>query len=157
MDVLAPEELSLHLLREADARHKPLSDIVLAGQRIGRTVEAAVLEAAFRCDSGYLLFTTDDVPGEEFLGIHLFSPQFERLDTATLGGMYSTGSFLLLGVEGTDTVRFRFIGGTDWRLKVLPRSRLRVPLMPEARGVSRPLGFSRRFEITGRPQRELSD
>ncbi|MDA8455862.1 hypothetical protein M4R22_13905 [Acidovorax sp. GBBC 3334] len=157
MDVLSAEEISLQILREADDRHKPLSEIVLAGRPVDRTVEGAVLEAAFRCASGYLLFTTDDVPCEEFLGIHLFSHTFELLDTATLGSMYSTGSFLLLGVEGTDTVRFRFIGGTDWRLKVLPRPRLRVPLLPEARGVSRPLGFSRHFEISGRPQRELSD
>ena len=76
------------------------------------------------------------------------------LDSATLGGIYSTGSFSLLASTEPDTLRFRFIGDTDWSVQVLPEAGFRVPLWSEPAGVSRPLGFSRHFIVRGQPQPE---
>ena len=53
-----------------------------------------------------------------------------------------------------DTLRFRFIGDTDWSVQVLPEPGFRVPLLSEPTGVSRPLGFSRHFVVRGQPQPE---
>ncbi|MDP3228626.1 MAG: hypothetical protein Q8N13_11705 [Acidovorax sp.] len=129
----------------------PLCEIVVSGQATGQQVPGAVLEAAAQWQSFTLLFTTDDVPYEEFLHIHLLDAQLNLLDSATVGGMYSTGSFSLLESTEPDTLRFRFIGDTDWSVQVLPAPGFRVPLLSEPAGVSRPLGFSRHFIVRCNP------
>ncbi|GEM_PF-3905238 len=74
------------------------------------------------------------------------------LEAAVLGAAYSTGSFSDLSLLPPDTVRFRFIGGTDWTVRLLHKDQFRLPLVSEPRGVSRRLGFSRRFVVDGDPQ-----
>lgn len=154
MHVLSASELSVTHVRGLREGAEPVCEVVRNGQATGQKVPGAVLEAAVQWQSFTLLFTTDDIPFEEHLHIHLLDAQLQLLDSATVGGMYSTGSFSLLESADPDTLRFRFIGDTDWSVQVLPESGFRVPLLSEPTGVSRPLGFSRHFIVRGQPQPE---
>jgi hypothetical protein len=49
-------------------------------------------------------------------------------------------------------VKFRFFGDTDWIVEVLPRKQLRLPLVSDPIGVSRRLGWSRRFAVRREPR-----
>ncbi|EHL21156.1 hypothetical protein KYG_19771 [Acidovorax sp. NO-1] len=154
MQILSSTDVSLARIPNRPDGAEPVSEILRNDQATGRQVAGAVLEAAAQWQSFMLLFTTDDTPFEELLHIHLLDAQLNLLDSATVGGMYSTGSFSLLDAAEPDTVRFRFIGGTDWSVQVLPEPGFRVPLLSEPTGVSRPLGFSRHFVVRGQPQPE---
>ncbi|MFY3385807.1 hypothetical protein [Paracidovorax sp. MALMAid1276] len=154
MQILSPEALSLTPVPSAADDAPPQSHIVRNGQPTGRQVLGAVLELAAQWQSFYLLLTTDDTPFEELLHIHLLGADLRLLDSATLGGIYATGSFSPLDSTAPDTLRFRFIGGTDWSVQVLPEAGFRMPLLSEPPGVSRPLGFTRHFIVRGQPQPE---
>lgn len=153
MHMLTPCELSLQRLAARAPGLAPVCEILREAKPTGVQVPGAALEAAARWQSFTLLLTTDDVPSEEFLHIHLLDPDLQCIDSATLGAMYSTGSFSLLPSSEPDTLRFRFIGDTDWSVQVLPQPGFRVPLWSEPTGVSRPVGFSRHFVVRGNPQR----
>lgn len=154
MRVLSLSELSVARVPGLPEGAEPVCEIFHNGQATGRQLPGAMLEAAAQWKSFTLLFTTDDTPFEEFLHIHLLDAQLQLLDSATVGGIYSTGSFSLLQSAEPDTLRFRFIGDTDWSVQVLPEPGFRVPLLSEPTGVSRPLGFSRHFIVRGQPQPE---
>lgn len=154
MHILSASELSVSRVAGLAEDAQPQCEILRNGQAIGRQVPGAVLEAAAQWQAFTLLFTTDDTPFEELLHIHLLDAELSLLDSATVGGIYSTGSFSLLESDQPDTLRFRFIGGTDWSVQVLPEPGFRVPLLSEPTGVSRPLGFSRHFIVRGQPQPE---
>lgn len=156
MHTLSSAELSVTRVAGGADDAPPLCEIVRNGQATGRNVEGALLESAARWQSFYLLFTTDDTPFEELLHIHLLDADLSLLDSATLGGIYSTGSFSLLESSDPDTLRFRFIGDTDWSVQVLPAPGFRAPLLSEPAGVSRPWGFSRHFIVRGQPQPDRS-
>lgn len=154
MHLLTSAEISLTPLSPATDHQPPLSAVVRRGEPTLASMEGAILEAAFQWQDFFLLFATDDIPFEDTLRIGLFDTNFQRLDTAAIGGMYSTGSFSLLDSATSDdrVVRFRFIGDTDWSVEVLLRPQRRLPLLPEPRGVTRPLGFSQHFIVHGNPQ-----
>ena len=154
MHILSASELSVTQVRGLPEGAVPVCEIIRSGQATGQQVPGAVLEAAAQWQSFTLLFTTDDTPFEELLHIHLLDAELRLLDSATLGGIYSTGSFSLLSSAEPDTLRFRFIGDADWSVQVLPEAGFRVPLWSEPAGVSRPLGFSRHFIVRGQPQPE---
>lgn len=132
----------------------PSCELVIGGKPTGQRIEGCVLETTLKCDAGYLLFLTDDIPHEDSLNIHLVSFSGELKDSARIGGMYSTGRFEKLQVQQPDKVSFRFIGDAIWTLKVLEKPALRIPFLSEPAGVHRPLGFKRRFSITRTPLRE---
>lgn len=154
MHILSSFEFSVTRIPNRAGDAEPACEIFRNGQATGQQVPGAVLEAASQWQSFTLLFTTDDTPFEELLHIHLLDAQLNLLDSATVGVMYSTGSFSLLESAEPDTLRFRFIGDTDWSVQVLPEPGFRVPLLSEPTGVSRPLGFSRHFVVRGQPQPE---
>ncbi|HIV70407.1 MAG TPA: hypothetical protein H9903_05735 [Candidatus Aquabacterium excrementipullorum] len=131
---------------------EPRSALLLDGQPTGHVLPGAVLEAAVQWQGQHLLFITDDVPYEEALRIVLLDADLQTLDAAELGAAYSTGSFTDLALHPPDTVSFRFIGSTEWTVRLLGQSQFRLPLVSEPRGVSRRLGFSRRFVVDGDPQ-----
>lgn len=152
MHTLSLAELSVTPVAGGADDAPPLCEIVRNGQATGRHVEGAVLELAARWQSFYLLFTTDDTPFEDLLHIHLLDADMSLLDSATLGGIYSTGSFSLLDSSEPNALRFRFIGDTDWSVQVLPAPGFRAPLLSEPAGVSRRWGFTRHFIVRGQPQ-----
>jgi hypothetical protein len=154
MRMLTLGELSLRPLAAPAAGVAPACQILRGAEPTGAVVAGAVLEAACEWQGFILLLTTDDVPSEEFLHIHLLGPGLQRVDSAMLGAMYSTGSFSRLPSPEPDTLRFRFIGDTDWSVQILPEPRFRPLLWSEPTGVSRPLGFSRHFVVRGNPGRE---
>lgn len=154
MQILNPSALSVARMPDLADDAPPLCEILRHGKPTGRRVPGAVLEQAAQWQSFYLLFTTDDTPFEELLHIHLLDAELNLLDSATLGGIYSTGSFSLLASAEPDTLRFWFIAGTDWSVQVLPEPGFRLPLLSEPAGMSRPLGFSRHFIVQGQPQPE---
>lgn len=151
MQITTATDVAIERLGTADDA-LPRSELVVAGQRTGWLVRGAVLEAALRCDERLLLFMTDDRPYEESLSLHLFDADGQLLDSATLGAPYSTGTFSGLAVEPPDSIRFRFIGGTDWRVRLLPRRRWRWPPLPDAPGVRHRPGLTQYFVVSGRPQ-----
>jgi hypothetical protein len=130
----------------------PESEIWFSGRPTGKRVPGAVLEAAVRVGGDYLLFMTDDVPFEEFLRIILVDENLNVKDSARIGSMYSTGAFSDLEMLEPHSVRFQFIGGTPWTVRVLDRPQFRVPLFGDAPGVSRPIGLTRHFTVHGNPQ-----
>ena len=117
----------------------------LDGRDTGVELPGQVLEGAVGVEDAWLLFVTHDVPYEEQLDIVLLDAGLRVQDTVSLGGMATTGLFRDLRAEG-DGAAFSFIGGAPWRVRVLPRGRLRWPLALPV-GVSRPFGFTTRLDL----------
>lgn len=151
MRLLSEGELSIRPVREGSDTEPPVSEILLGGKSTGRMVQGAILEAAIACGPGYLVFLTDDIPQEDTLSIYLFGDDLKQLDAATLGGIYSTGSFHCAGFSGPDVVRFRFIDDREWSVVLLSVPELRLPFLSEPSGVHRRFGFSRHFRILNTP------
>lgn len=147
-------DVSTKLMTGPNHGEVPVSEIYFAGRATGKRVPGADLEAAVRVDARYLLFMTDDVPFEETLGIFLLDQNFDVIDSARLGAMYSTGMFSTLELHEPRTVGFRFIGETTWTVEVLDRPETRLPFIADAPGVVRPFGFKRHFVVRGQPQRQ---
>lgn len=146
------DEMTLRRLADTSDDAVPRCEILLNGAPSGREVSGALLEAAVATAGRFLLFTTDDVPFEDMLGLHLLDADLRPLDSAQLGGPYTTGSFSALELLPPDRVRFRYIGDTAWTLVLLPRPELRTPFNAEPAGVRRGFSLSRHFTLEGRPQ-----
>lgn len=142
-------------LRHRDGSDPPVSEIVLNDRATGKTVQGAVLEGAVKADDLYLIFTTDDTPIEEILWVHLTDDVGNTIESLWIGGAYSTGAFEQLQIISSDSVRFRFIGDTDWIVCITPSPRFRIPIFTDPRGVSRPLKFWSRLVVKGRPKPEM--
>lgn len=147
-------EVSTRPIEGSTDTSPPASEILVDDTPTGAVVGGAFLEAAIRCNEVFLLFMTDDTPFEEFLSIHLLDGHWQLLDSARLGAAYSTGSFSALRLTPPDSVRFRFIGDTDWTVEMLRRPGFRLPFVGDAPGVSRAIGFSRHFIVRGNPAPE---
>jgi hypothetical protein len=126
----------------------PVSELVLAGRPTGTDLQGGTFEAGVAVPDGFLIFLTEGVPEEERLSIYLVDAAGRLLDRANIGQWATAAAFSDLEVESDDTLRFRFLGDGHWRLRLLPRSGLRLPLLPEAPCVTRPFGFTRRFVLS---------
>ena len=145
MTLLPPSAFSLKLIGSHLSDEAPRSEIILNGERTGKTLDGAILEAALRWKELILVFATDAVLYEDALHIYLLDKNLQVLDQARMDGLYVTGTFSLLEITPPDTIRFLFFGGSAWSLKLLDHKTLRFPFMSDPHGVSRPLGFYRRF------------
>lgn len=128
-------------------RDGPCSEVLISGRSSGTIVPGAVLEAAVRCAGTWLLFVSDDVPSEDMLSIYLLDDGGRRLDSARIGGPYTTGSFSGLRLEPPSTVHFRFIDDARWSVRLLQKAQFSLPWWPDARGVWRGPQMLRRFEV----------
>jgi hypothetical protein len=90
---------------------------------------------------------TDDTPFEEMLAIHLLDDKGKLLDSARIGGPYTTGSFSNLQLDPPATVHFRFIDDGDWSVRMLETAQYALPWWPDARGVWRGARLKRWFEV----------
>lgn len=149
------EQIALKPLAEARDDVPPVSELLLNGLPTGKRVDGATLEGAVEWTSFYLLLLTDDVPHEEMLRVALLNAELDVVDVALIGNPYCTGSFSSLELVGSDTVKFRFIGGSPWTVQLQSARTLRLPFISEPRGVHRRFGFSRQFIIRGTPAREV--
>jgi len=135
----------------------PSCELVIAGRPVGQRLQGCVLEAAFQCDVGYLLFLTHDCPFEETLSIYLINKLGKIIDSANLFWMYRTGNFNNAQVQQFDEISFEFFDrvkdkeGTVWTLKMLPEPTFRIPLFFEPSGVFRKFLFKRHFLLTANP------
>ncbi len=127
------------------------SELLIAGHAMASRVSGRVLEAALRCAPGWLVFATDDTPYEEMLAIHLVGLDGRLLDSARIGGPYTSGSFTQLRLEPPATAHFRFIDDADWSVQVWERPRFVIPFLPDARGVWRGARSTRHFKLSRRP------
>lgn len=154
MKLIPPSEFALKLVRPFTDQTMPQSEIVIRGEPTGKLIDGAILEAAIGWNDCYLAFITDDIPHEDTLRIYLFDPRLKLIDSATLGAMYSTGSFGHLELSPPNMLSFTFIGDTTWGLELLGQDELALPFIADPTGVSRPFAFHRRFRIYGRPKPE---
>jgi hypothetical protein len=144
-------ELTTRLKDEGGEAKEPASEVLIDGRPTGKLVPGAVLEAAVHCANRYLLFMTDDFPFEEMLRVVLLDDQFRPVDSALIGGPYSTGSFSSLQLSEPNRVGFRFIGDVPWEIELLSEPGFRIPFVSEPTGVWRSPGFSRHFIVRGKP------
>lgn len=150
MKLLSPSDVSFQLTSAWSERALAQSEILAGGRPTGRIVTGEVLEAAVQWKDCYVLFVRDDVAFEDSLRIYLFDTNWELVDSASLGGMYTTGAFSDLELVAPNTMRFQFIGGITWELQLLERGVASLPFS-DPKGVSRPFGFVKRFRLKGRP------
>jgi hypothetical protein len=135
------------LRADAPRRDGPCSEVLISGRKSGTVVSGCVLEAALRCAGTWLLFVSDDVPSEDMLSIYLLDDGGRMLDSARIGGPYTTGSFSGLRLDPPSTVHFRFIDDAGWSVRVLEKGQFSFPWWPDARGVWRGAQLLRRFEV----------
>lgn len=145
-------EVAIRLARKKG--EAPASEILFNGVPTNKLVPGVILEGAVQWNSFHLMFMTDDTPFEEILRVLFLDERWNVVDSACIGGPYSTGSFSSLDLSEMNTVRFRFIGDTMWSVELLPRPSFRMPFLSEPFGVWRPLGFSRHFIVRGKPRPE---
>lgn len=144
-------DASLALASEGSDHELATSFVTIAGQTSPEPLEGKILEACVQQGKQYLLFLTDDIPHEDSLHIHLLDNDLNRMDTATLGALYTTGNFRNLTCENSGSITFEFFGDGVWEVSVLPNSRLRLPLISGPRGVSWSNGWFHVLEIRKRP------
>lgn len=137
----------VELRAHSTGKDGPRSNVWIAGHPTGSVVSGCMLKAAVRCARGWLLFVTDDTPFEEMLAIHLLDDKGKLLDSARIGGPYTTGSFSDLHLDPPATVHFRFIDDVDWSVRVLETAQYALPWWPDARGVWRGARLKRCFEV----------
>jgi hypothetical protein len=130
------------------------SCIFLDGKPTNKSVEGAYLELCLKLGQQYLVFMTDDIPGEDMLHIHLLAEDLSVIDSATIGGMYSTGSFTNYTVLEPNQITFNFIGGNEWRVEVLEDKVFSLPFVSSPKGVARKHPFYQYFKLYGDPQPE---
>lgn len=152
--LIHPSEFALRPLALPHSEDSPKSELMLNGRPTGKIIDGAVLEAAIRWHDFLLVFVTDDITHEETLRVYLFDGCWNIVDSAQLGWMYATGVFSLLELHPPSTVRFLFFGDTDWTLELFDNEVFTIPFFTDPRGVSRPLRFHRRFQISGTPKPE---
>ncbi|MYM36859.1 hypothetical protein GTP38_21245 [Duganella sp. FT94W] len=154
MKLIQTSEFALRPVAMPHSEDMPKSELMLNGLPTGKIIDGAVLEAAIRWHDCLLAFVTDAITHEETLRVYLFNDCLNIIDSAQLGWMYATGVFSLLELQPPNTVRFLFFGDTDWTLELFGDEVFAIPFFTDPRGVSRPLRFHRRFQISGSPRPE---
>ncbi|WP_077343164.1 hypothetical protein [Pseudocolwellia agarivorans] len=128
------------------------SAIFLGNTNTGKNIDGCYLELCIKTGYNYLIFMTDDIPNEDMLHIHFLNESLDILDSATIGSMYSTGTFRDYNIQGENTVTFYFIGETQWKVEILENKEFTLPLISQSKGVSRKNIFSQYFKIYGNPK-----
>ena len=125
--------------------------MLVNGAPSATALSGVVLETALWWEDHLLLFLTDDIPFEEGLHIYLLDERLQIVDQVHMVGAYTTGVFTAVDLTKEDTVRFRFFGGIVWTLTLLEQDEFAWPFFSDPRGVWRPLKWTRRFRIDGKP------
>lgn len=154
MRLLPTSTFSARLASPPTELELPCSELLLDGHPTGIMVTGAILQAALEWQGYRIAFFTDDIPFEDMLRIYMFDTQMALVDSAVLGGMYSTGTFDALTLHPPSELTFRFFGGIVWRMVLLGEQEFALPFLSDPRGVSRKFKLFRHFRIEGKPQPE---
>lgn len=123
------------------------SRLLRHGQDTGTLVPGIVLEAQLVHGDEHLLFLTYDIPFEEQLEICLLDRANKLVDRVWLAGAYTTGNFRNLFANPGDDAEFDFFGLRKWRVTVLERPKLFLPVIGLPLGVHRKLGYPGRLLV----------
>lgn len=145
-------EVSVRPVAVAHEDDPPRCEVLLRGHATGTGVAGRLLEAAIEAAGRYLLFVTDDCPYEEQLHLHLLDAAGKVLDSASLGGPYSTGRFVGPRLLDDRRVGFSFFDDKDWEVELLDAPRLRLPVFTEPLGVWRARPLRCHFVVHARPR-----
>lgn len=156
MRLLSNSEFSIRPASPYSATEPATSKLLMDGKPSGIIVSGAVLEAALEWQGYRIVFLTDDIPSEDMLRIYMFDLDMALIDAATLGAMYSTGTFADLGLQPPNILTFRFFGGIVWRMVLLAEREVAVPFFSDPSGVSRAFKFFRHFRVEGKPQPDIA-
>ncbi len=148
MQTLYDHELSIQLISEATETESPKCRVCVNGQASGPVLDGAILEAAIKYQSFYLLLTSNDCPYEESLNIYYLASDLKILDQAILSWPYATGLFTLLNIIEPNRIAFEFFTKDAWEITLYPKPQWFMPLFSEPRGVWRKFKFNRYFKIS---------
>lgn len=123
------------------------SRLLRNGQDTGTIVPGIVLEAQLAHHGEHLLFLTHDIPFEEQLEICLLDKSDKLVDRVWLTGANTTGNFRNLEMGPGGSATFDFFGTRKWRVTVLDRPKLFLPIIDRHLGVHRKLGFASRLLV----------
>jgi hypothetical protein len=147
------------ILNSQEFNTQPISSmqscIFLGNTQTEKSIDGNYLELCIKTGCKYLVFMTDDIANEDMLHIHLLDESLDVIDSATIGSMYSTGSFRDYNIQDPNTLTFHFIGGTEWKVEILDSKEFLLPFISLPKGVSRKNTFSQYFKIYGNPQSEV--
>ena len=113
------------------------------------------------CVHGRVVFSVNQLPFSEELGISLWSPNGQCLEKILMAGYLAEGSFenLTIAEPGQEQAEFQFFGSTEgatgrvndtWILEVNSQPRLAIPFFPDAMGVVRSGAFRRWMRLERR-------
>ena len=156
MEKISDQEFSTKIINQADDHTLQKSQIFIHGKATGSVIVGAILEACVRINEYYLVFMTDDIPSEDMLHIYLFNQELNLLDSVTIGSAYATGSFRSFELFEPSTVKFNFIGATQWIVDVFQKKQFHIPFLSDPKGVSRKICFSSYLRIGGAPISETA-
>lgn len=151
MRIANEDELAIRPIQTDSEIDIPRSAIIVNGELSDKIVLGSVLEAVIHWNDLYLLFLTYYVPYENTLNIHLLDKDLNLLDSVMLGSIYPTESFSSLQLLKPNKINFRFIGGKDWKIELLPKPVFSIPFFSDPIGVSRKFSFKKRFTISSNP------
>ena len=129
----------------------PMGRVMLDGRATDTRVAGAIREAGVGLDAGFLLITSDDVPFEEAVHLHLLDAAAQPIESATIGAPYTAGIFGDLVLEPPDQLHFAFIGPQRWHVRILRSAHLHLPLLGDPHGVWRGLRLRTRLRIRTTP------
>ncbi|WP_227817819.1 hypothetical protein [Nitrogeniibacter aestuarii] len=153
MELISDSHIALAPLQVTEEQ-PPVSRLVLGGALTDTRVAGKILEACVRAGDETLILTTDDVPFEETLHIHLLGANHELIESVTIGAAYHTGLFRSPSVDAADALSFDFMGALRWTVRVSPSPSWHVPYLSDPPGVSRRLRFSTRLHVSAQDHAE---
>jgi len=130
---------------------EPRSRLLALGKPTGTVLVGRSIVAQYAVGAEFLLFVTPDTWDDETLEIGLLTSDGTVLDLATLikWPLAAAGEFRNVEVHSEEEISFLFFM-TDlkpWSVRVLCKTRWRLPFLAGPFGVSRPFGLKTRLLI----------
>jgi hypothetical protein len=127
------------------------SEIIFEGKVVDKSIDGTYLELCIKRNNEYFVFMTDDIPDEDMLHIHLLDERFNLIDSVTIGGIYSTGTFENVSVQEPNHISFNFIGINTWTVEALDKKQFCMPFLSSPKGSYRKNPFYQYFKLYGNP------
>ncbi len=145
----------MKILTHSEFNTKPTShlnsEIIVSGKEVDNSIGGTYLELCIKRNNEYFVFMSDDIPDENMLHIHLLDKNFKLIDSVTIGGIYSTGTFENLSIQGPNHISFNFIGTNRWTVEALDKRKFCLPFLSSPKGSYRKNPFYQYFKLHGNP------